>query len=108
MARRARLDGPDTWHHVMNRGIAKRTLFETDADRRFFCSLRDIYLGHNPGKLIFCPEQPQKDIESLWILNIFYALEDKTSMFQDPDHENTWVFYIDTRFLRNKATCLFQ
>ena len=37
--RRPRLDAPDTWHHVMNRGIARRTIFETDADRRFFLSL---------------------------------------------------------------------
>ncbi len=39
MARRARNDGPDTWHHVMNRGIARRPVFETDEDRRFFLSL---------------------------------------------------------------------
>ena len=47
MARRARGDGPDTWHHVMNRGIARRTVFETDADRRFFLSLlaREVHAG---------------------------------------------------------------
>ena len=39
MARRARNDAPDTWHHVMNRGIARRPVFETDEDRRFFLSL---------------------------------------------------------------------
>lgn len=39
MARRARNDAPDTWHHVMNRGIARRPIFETDQDRRFFLSL---------------------------------------------------------------------
>ena len=38
MARRPRLDEPDAWHHVMNRGIAKRTLFEGLADVRFFLS----------------------------------------------------------------------
>jgi REP element-mobilizing transposase RayT len=27
---------PDTWHHVINRGIAKRPLFETRDDIRFF------------------------------------------------------------------------
>jgi len=37
--RRPRLDDPGTWHHVMNRALARRTLFETDADRRFFLSL---------------------------------------------------------------------
>jgi len=36
MARRPRRDGPDTWHHVVNRGIAKRTLFETPKDSRVF------------------------------------------------------------------------
>jgi REP element-mobilizing transposase RayT len=47
MARRPRLDGPDTWHHVMNRGIARRTILETDADRRFFLSLlvREVIAG---------------------------------------------------------------
>lgn len=39
MARRPRRDGPDTWHHVMNRAIARRTLFENDEDCRFFLSL---------------------------------------------------------------------
>lgn len=39
MARRPRHDGPDTWHHVMNRGLAKRTIFESEEDRRFFLSL---------------------------------------------------------------------
>lgn len=36
MARLPRCDGPDTWHHVMNRGIARRTLFENAADIRYF------------------------------------------------------------------------
>ena len=29
---------PGTWHHVMNRGIARRTLFETERDIRYFMS----------------------------------------------------------------------
>ncbi len=33
-----RLDEPGAWHHVMNRGIAKRTLFEGSGDIRFFLS----------------------------------------------------------------------
>ncbi len=36
MARQPRRDSPDTWHHVINRGIAKRPLFETRDDIRFF------------------------------------------------------------------------
>jgi REP element-mobilizing transposase RayT len=36
MARHPRLDAPGTWHHVMNRGIARRTLFESRADIRTF------------------------------------------------------------------------
>jgi REP element-mobilizing transposase RayT len=31
-----RHDAPDTWHHVTNRGIARRTVFETRADVRRF------------------------------------------------------------------------
>src|SRR6185369_9941718 len=29
---------PGAWHHVMNRGIAKRTLFESEVDIRTFLS----------------------------------------------------------------------
>jgi hypothetical protein len=32
------VDGPDTWHHVLNRGLAKRTLFESRRDIRLFLS----------------------------------------------------------------------
>jgi len=47
MARKPRRDGIDTWHHCMSRGIARRTLFETDEDRRFFLSLlaREVRAG---------------------------------------------------------------
>jgi REP element-mobilizing transposase RayT len=38
MTRRPRLDEPGTWHHVMNRGIARRTLFESELDTRNFLS----------------------------------------------------------------------
>lgn len=36
MARNSRLDVPGSWHHVMNRGIARRTAFETRSDVRSF------------------------------------------------------------------------
>lgn len=36
MPRHPRHDAPDTWHHVMNRAVARRTLFETNADIRTF------------------------------------------------------------------------
>ncbi|MFT7616722.1 MAG: REP element-mobilizing transposase RayT [Planctomycetota bacterium] len=39
MSRIERADGPDTRHHIMNRGIARRTLFESRKDMRFFLSL---------------------------------------------------------------------
>lgn len=38
MPRASRCDAPDTWHHVMNRGLAKRTVVETRADARYFQS----------------------------------------------------------------------
>ena len=38
MPRRLRKDYPGAWHHVMDRGVAKRTLFETRRDVRFFLS----------------------------------------------------------------------
>lgn len=36
MARRLRHDRPGAEFHVMNRGIARRTIFDTPADNRFF------------------------------------------------------------------------
>jgi REP element-mobilizing transposase RayT len=34
--RRLRFDEPGTWHHVINRGVARRTVFEGEGDIRFF------------------------------------------------------------------------
>jgi REP element-mobilizing transposase RayT len=47
MPRRLRKDYPGAWHHVMNRGVARRTLFETDRDIRFFlaCLARQVRSG---------------------------------------------------------------
>lgn len=38
MARRSREDEAGSWHHIVNRGIAKRPLFEDRVDVRFFLS----------------------------------------------------------------------
>jgi hypothetical protein len=38
MTRRKRDDGEGQWHHVMNRGLAKRPLFESREDMRYFLS----------------------------------------------------------------------
>lgn len=38
MARRSRHDHSGSWHHVINRGLAKRPLFEDRVDIRFFLS----------------------------------------------------------------------
>lgn len=38
MPRIPRFDCADCWHHVMNRGIARRTLFENELDMRTFLS----------------------------------------------------------------------
>ena len=47
MARRPREDGVDTWHHVMNRAIAKRPMFENRLDMRVFLALlaREVRRG---------------------------------------------------------------
>ena len=47
MPRRPREDGVDTWHHVMNRGIARRPMFENRRDMRFFLALlaREVRRG---------------------------------------------------------------
>ena len=39
MPRLPRNDHPGSWHHVMNRGIARRTTFESRADVRMFLAL---------------------------------------------------------------------
>jgi len=38
MPRLPRYDAPGDWHHVMNRGVARRTVFENDRDVRYFLS----------------------------------------------------------------------
>ena len=38
MPRRARADEPESWHHIYNRGIARRTIFEQREDYRQFLS----------------------------------------------------------------------
>lgn len=38
MTRRSRRDVPGSWHHVVNRGIARRTIFEGRDDTRYFLS----------------------------------------------------------------------
>lgn len=38
MPRQRRFDLPGTWHHVMNRGVGQRSIFETAEDVRHFCS----------------------------------------------------------------------
>ncbi len=44
MARRDRQDQPGSWHHVINRGIARRPLFEGREDIRYFLSrLATVY-----------------------------------------------------------------
>jgi REP element-mobilizing transposase RayT len=47
MPRRWRKDYPGAWHHVMNRGVARRTLFETGRDVRYFlaCLARQVRAG---------------------------------------------------------------
>ena len=39
MARRLRDDAPGQWHHVTNRGLSKRTMFEGEPDFRMFLAL---------------------------------------------------------------------
>ncbi len=39
MSRRPRFDRPGRFHHVMNRGVARRTVFENRRDVRYFLSL---------------------------------------------------------------------
>ena len=47
MGRIERNDAPGTWHHVMNRAIARRTALENRSDFRYFCSLlaREVRRG---------------------------------------------------------------
>lgn len=49
MSRRARFDEPGCLHHVMNRGLARRTIFETRADARYFLAL--LARAHRRGQI---------------------------------------------------------
>ena len=55
MARRPREDVPGSWHHVINRGVGKRPLFEDREDARFF--LAQLARQVRAGRLeihVFC------------------------------------------------------
>ena len=47
MARRSRQDIPGSWHHITNRGVSKRPLFETGADARYFLAqlVKQVRIG---------------------------------------------------------------
>ena len=45
MARPARIARPGAWYHVTARGIERRAIFLTDADRRHFCELLAEWIG---------------------------------------------------------------
>ena len=47
MPRRPRADAPGSWHHIINRGLSKRALFEEVRDARFFLArlVRQVRLG---------------------------------------------------------------
>jgi len=49
MGRPHRQDAPNSWHHVMNRGLARRTVFETRADSRTFQAL--LACGVRSGRI---------------------------------------------------------
>ena len=63
MTRRPRLDGPGAWHHVMNRGIARRTLFEGSEDIRFFLS-----------RLAGCVRRRQLEVHAYCVLTTHFHL----------------------------------
>ena len=39
MTRPLRIEYPNAWYHVMNRGVARRKIFQSDAQREYFLSL---------------------------------------------------------------------
>ncbi len=49
MARPRRRDAPNTFHHITNRGVAKRSLFEDDRDIEFF--LARLIRQHDYGRI---------------------------------------------------------
>lgn len=53
MPRRLRPDHAGAWHHVMNRGIARRTLFESREDVRYFLS-RLAHVVHRGSLEVHC------------------------------------------------------
>ena len=65
MPRHGRVDCPGMLHHVMNRGLARRTVFETKQDARFFLALlarevrrgRSLADGTKPGLPYVAPSR---------------------------------------------------
>jgi len=54
MPRSPRTDRPGQLHHVMNRGIARRTVFETRADVRAFLCLLAVAVRRRPIEVVAC------------------------------------------------------
>ena len=45
MPRRSRIDAPGTLHHIIVRGIERKTIFKDDADRNIFLRTLEKYLS---------------------------------------------------------------
>jgi REP element-mobilizing transposase RayT len=78
MARHARNDAPGTWHHVMNRGIARRTLFENELDMRTFLS-----------RLALAVRAKQIEVHSFCILTTHFHL-----LVRSPEGELSPVMHL--------------
>ena len=53
MPRRARIDAPGALHHVICRGIERRTIFREDSDRDDFLKRLETILGKPLGTPLF-------------------------------------------------------
>lgn len=70
MPRRSRIDSPGSLHHIMCRGIEKRKVFDTDADREHFLER----LGEILGKRLFTPRKLISLLRSLILIAISQSI----------------------------------
>lgn len=94
MSRKRRFDWRGAWHHVMNRGIARRTAFESRAEVRYFLAL--LAKEVRRGRL---------EIEGLCVLTTHFHLLVRSPIGElslaMQDVENTYVRCFNRRHKRD-------
>jgi putative transposase len=94
MSRRPRQDSPNRWHHVVNRAIAKRALFESRSELRYFLS-----------RLAYQFRQGRIEVHAYCLLTTYYHLLLRSPTGERPEvmrcMQSAYSRYLNRRHLRD-------